>query len=698
VTIRAKLLLLGLVTISLPWAGCQYAREMESLLRVAEQQALLAVAQTIATSLQGRRDLLLRGAANAPLVAGPNDFEALPLSAEPVLDGSPDEWPRDAPASRSFKSAQGDELRVLTGTRGRFLHLLLEATDQRLVFDRADAAALESEQLGDRVWLALDDESGYGWQYFIASTAAGAVRARRIETREYGREEVVEEPRIRGRWQPTASGWRLELRLPLSMVRNGLGVLVDDRDRRGANATSYGSLAAQDLAIRGRLIAAAPELHDYLARFRQPGVRLVAATPSGAVLAEVNALAVPAQISPAQAVLSRLYRRFTDRSSLAQRITETAPGRLDAEQVRQATAGRSTTALLASTDERRLVVAAAAPVLDVDSARVIAVLQVAQTADRWLLLRDRALTRLLNLTLLVTALAMIASFGFAIWLGRRLVRLKRASESALTRVGATRSEFPDTRAGDELGDVARSFAALLARLDAYTDYLRGLAGKLAHEIRTPLTIVRSSLENLESENVSDAARVYVQRARAGSDRLGAILQAMGAATRVEEAIEQSEKVEFDLRGLLDSAVQSYRSAFGAHRFALEAQERALPWQGAPDLIMQMLDKLIDNAVDFTERGQTITIRLRELSDGALIEVENPGPALPLESQARLFESLWQSRAGSDSRPHFGLGLYIVRLIAEFHGGRVSATSLPGEAGVRFAVTLPRGTKALQPAA
>jgi len=74
-----------------------------------------------------------------------------------------------------------------------------------------------------------------------------------------------------------------------------------------------------------------------------------------------------------------------------------------------------------------------------------------------------------------------------------------------------------------------------------------LAGKLAHEIRTPLTIVRSSLENLEAEPVPDSARTYLERARQGSERLNAILLAMGAATRVEEAIGAAERSRLDLR-------------------------------------------------------------------------------------------------------------------------------------------------------
>ena len=113
-------------------------------------------------------------------------------------------------------------------------------------------------------------------------------------------------------------------------------------------------------------------------------------------------------------------------------------------------------------------------------------------------LRDRALTRLLNLTLLVTLIAFLVCLAFASWLARRLLGLRDAAANAVSSEGTIRGDFPGVDAPDELGDVARSFSALLARLGGYTNYLRTLAGKLAHEIRTPLTIVRSSRRSLSN--------------------------------------------------------------------------------------------------------------------------------------------------------------------------------------------------------
>jgi len=246
--------------------------------------------------------------------------------------------------------------------------------------------------------------------------------------------------------------------------------------------------------------------------------------------------------------------------------------------------------------------------------------------------------------------------------------------------------FPETGSADELGDVARSFATLLRRLDAYTSYLRTLAGKLAHEIRTPLTIVRSSLENLELESGSStAARPYLERAREGSERLNAILIAMSAATRVEEAIHGSERTRFDLVSVIAAAVEAYRSAFPQRKFAIEVPAEPLVIGGAPDLIVQLLDKLIDNAIDFSPPGSTILVRLAREPEAARLEVENVGPVLAPETRHKIFESLWRSRNNADSRPHFGLGLYIVRLIAEFHGGQASAENLLDATGVRFTI-------------
>jgi dedicated sortase system histidine kinase len=688
--LRTKLLLLALTTLALPWAGCQYAREMETVLRESEQQSLLAVATTIAGSLKGRQELLFRDEALPALASGnARDITPVVLSGAPLIDGRADEWDTDSRNLVRVPGPGGDSLQILAATHERWLYLALLVRDNKVVYDASMLAPLDSATLGDRIWLAYDDKRGGQSQLFFGSTGGGKLVARRIETREYGREEAVEEPRIDAVWQRSRDGYVLELGIPLSLLGQHIGVLIDDRDRRGAARSSYGTLEVSDLRATGRLIAASPDLNDHLRQFAQPGVELTVASSSGAILTRIDAPALPGDYTRMRGFLPRMYRLFLDGDAIPRGISQAERQRAAESLTTRVAKGTPDTALFAGRYENSVIVAAAAPIYSNDGKTVFGVIQLAQTADRWLTLRDRALTRLLNLTLFVTLFAVVAAFWFAGRMTLRISRLGAASETALGREGNLSRILPEADARDELGDLSRSFSSLLGRLDEYTGYLRTLAGKLAHEIRTPLTIIRSSLENLESEGNSANAKVYISRAREGSERLGAILTAMGAATRVEEAIAHSDRQRFDLAALVRATAGAYGGAFPTRRFAAQVPDEAVEITGAPDLIVQMLDKLVDNAVDFSADGATISIVLRTESGHVELSVANPGPSLPPDTGNRLFESLWQSRAESDKRPHFGLGLYIVRLIAEFHGGTARAENLPDNSGAVFTVRLNR---------
>src|SRR4029450_5591624 len=166
----------------------------------------------------------------------------------------------------------------------------------------------------------------------------------------------------------------------------------------------------------------------------------------------------------------------------------------------------------------------------------------------------------------------VAAFWFAGRMTLRISRLGAASETALGREGNLSRVLPEADARDELGDLSRSFSSLLGRPDEYTGDLRTLAGQLPHARPAPPT-------------------AYLPRAREGSERLGAILTAMGAATRVEEAIAHSERQRFDLGALGRATVAAYGTAFPNRRFACEVPHEPVHMSGAPELIVQMLDKL-----------------------------------------------------------------------------------------------------------
>jgi signal transduction histidine kinase len=123
-------------------------------------------------------------------------------------------------------------------------------------------------------------------------------------------------------------------------------------------------------------------------------------------------------------------------------------------------------------------------------------------------------------------------------------------------------------------------------------------------------------------------------------------------------------------------------------FEFKCDVDAAAAEGSPELLIQMLDKLVDNAVDFSDNGDTISISLSGTEGNFEITVSNPGPPLPERMRSQMFDSMVSMRGGKDSK-HLGLGLYVARLIAEGHGGRISADNTDG--GVCFTVSVPRST-------
>ena len=159
---------------------------------------------------------------------------------------------------------------------------------------------------------------------------------------------------------------------------------------------------------------------------------------------------------------------------------------------------------------------------------------------------------------------------------------------------------------------------------------------------------------------------------------------MSEASRVEELMERAENESFDLREVLTSTINAYRDVYANRRFLFNCDLDEATISGSPELLIQMLDKLVDNAADFSADGDVITIGLERDDAHFVLGIHNPGPPLPERMRTQLFDSMVSVRPGDDK--HLGLGLYVARLIAEGHGGRILADNT--EHGVRFSIILP----------
>jgi len=676
VSIRLQLLIVALTTLVLPWAGCQYARELETALRSSQEQSLLASAGTIANALSAQPQRVFHDAGDTQAFsAAAGDLYVYPLIAQPLLDGYREDW--DVPAEpTSLPSQTGYRARVQAGSSERFLYLFIEVNDTHFVAQPHNVQP--DKDRFDRVNLTLEGPNGTA-AYFFGTDAPGLIAAQSVVKGEDGTERVVSEPRIQAFWLQTAAGYHLEARIPLSFV--GRHLWIEAVDGRGKGRAGFGAAYPDG----GRLFFATAGLDTLLQSFIGDSTR--------ATVIDANAL----KLGTAGSIFSKKryeteesepiwYRYLMGVDTSDMPTLASAPDRLSGDSVDAALKGQPHAQWVLTGRRREMLLTAAAPI--VIDGQLHGAVFLEQAADQLLALRDRALSRLFNLTLIATAAAVIIMFAFATWISVRIGRLRNAADSAVASDGRIQLKMPESASADEIGSLSRGFERLLERLNEHTQYLRTLGGKLSHELRTPLTIVRSSLDNLESEGLRDDQRLYITRAREGTQRLQSILSALGAAARVEESIKQSERVNFDLRELLISAVAAYRDGFASSQFILEVPADACFARGAPDLMVQLLDKLIENAVDFCPPSGRITVRLERVEANYSLQVSNDGPLIPQALIGRLFESLFEQRDGADDKPHFGLGLYIVRLVAEFHGGTAVAANCEDGGGVVFTITLP----------
>jgi signal transduction histidine kinase len=301
--------------------------------------------------------------------------------------------------------------------------------------------------------------------------------------------------------------------------------------------------------------------------------------------------------------------------------------------------------------------------------------------------RRQALAELFTTTLIVFCGAGLLLFLFADRISRRLRRLRDEAEGAIDEHGRVVGQVTGSGGGDEIGDLGRSFSDLMERLRQYNHYLEQLARRLSHELRTPLAVIRSSLDTLAMGG--DESEKYLGRAQEGLSRLETVIVRMSEATRLEEAMQSAERERFDLDRMLAASVEGYRQTWPEAPIIYAGPGEACVLYGVPDLIAQLLDKLVANARDFATPGSVITVRLERTNSKAVLQVLNHGPPLPDAMKGKLFESMVSLRgSGKSAKPHLGLGLYIVRLIAEYHGAKAQAENQAGEQGVTVRVTFP----------
>jgi heavy metal sensor kinase len=277
------------------------------------------------------------------------------------------------------------------------------------------------------------------------------------------------------------------------------------------------------------------------------------------------------------------------------------------------------------------------------------------------------------------------------WLASRALapidRITRAANEITERDLSRRLDLnlPD----DEVGRLARTFDALIARLEAAFERQRRFTADASHELRTPLTAIRGQIDVALQQPRDPAEYQRVLAAvNAQVDRMTRLSESLLALARADVGTLPLDRTMVDpaalAREVADDVLPLARTK--GLKVDLDGQPVA-PLDGDPDLLMQLLLNLADNAIRYTDRGG-ITIGWREAADSIELFVRDTGRGIPDGQNARIFERF--HRIDSARTRHdggAGLGLAICRSIAEAHGGAISAAPTPG-GGATFTVRLP----------
>jgi two-component system sensor histidine kinase ChvG len=278
-----------------------------------------------------------------------------------------------------------------------------------------------------------------------------------------------------------------------------------------------------------------------------------------------------------------------------------------------------------------------------------------------------------------------------------IMRLSRAADSVrLSRVRAM--SLPDlAERDDEVGDLTRSLQAMTTAQSARMDAIERFAADVSHEIKNPLTSMRSAVETLELAPSAQAQARLLPILKQDVDRLDRLITDISNASRLDAELSREASRPVDLGRLLRELAGLYTatSALGDVPVSFAAPAEPLRVSGREGPIGQVFRNLIDNARSFSPPGATV--RLSAHADGGTVvaSVDDDGPGLPPENLESVFERFYTQRpkgqSGAVAAGHSGLGLSIARQIVEAHGGRILAENrVEGGrvAGARFVVRLP----------
>jgi signal transduction histidine kinase len=249
--------------------------------------------------------------------------------------------------------------------------------------------------------------------------------------------------------------------------------------------------------------------------------------------------------------------------------------------------------------------------------------------------------------------------------------------------------IPTSGAGDDFDKLVANLNGMLDRITGLMETVRQVSDNIAHDLRTPLTRLRSRLEIARAQQgrPDGEGRAAVEQAIEEADGLLSTFQALLRIARIEAEQRREGFAAVDLAPLLTDVAELYEPVAAERDQALAVRLlEVAPVDGDRDLLFQAVANLVDNAIKYTPPGGRIVLGLAPARDGAEVYVADTGPGIPADQRERVFDRFHRLES-SRSTPGSGLGLSLVRAVARLHGATIRLTD--NGPGLRVTLVLPR---------
>jgi two-component system sensor histidine kinase ChvG len=675
--LKRQLLLVSLLLLALPWAGMKFVGEMQNVLRNSQEQAALATTQAIANAMASQ----VIGLNIATNYDYQDIIYAQPSQDFKVLDGYSDDWSENINHRYTSAANPAFSLSYQAAASDKNIYLLITVDDPAIAYHNPQISKYGS---GDH--LRITTKVGSATQkHVIAASAPGATNGFTISGS--ANNKRINNSPISAYWLDTNQGYRIELSIPKELTIDGLGFAIINQSGKATTSLSHwlGNYSPKSTTAPPPLIAMPISTISALSIFNTDGIKLSVIDAQQWQRAATGSISFTTNEQATNWLLKKFYRYLLAENLLDTKVIEPTLGRITRNEVAAALNGQASSRWYKSSERKNTSILSVASPIRFDN-NIVGVVIAEQSSDRLLAQTDKAFSQLLYYSALAIIISLLGLLAYATLLSSRIGKLSQAVQNAINDDGSI-NPLKASTASDEIGDLSRHYQQLLERLQEYIDYLRTLSRKLSHELRTPIAVIQSSLENIEHDEDESQRKVYTMRAQQGLTRLGNILTAISEASRLDESIKNHSPEQFDLSPLLQEVSVAYQSIYPQHIIKLSLPNHSCVISGVPDLIVQMLDKLMDNAADFCPPQGTISIDLAANKGSLILSVSNQGPLLPDSMKTQLFDSMVSIRAENNNDLHLGLGLHIVKLIADYHQASISAFNLADGCGVCFSIKL-----------